>query len=41
MIVQPKQQPSGGELIPPEKAADRAISSTRMQIEHDMGGVKR
>jgi len=40
-IVQPKKQPRGGELTPPEKAANRAISSIRIRIEHAIGGVKR
>jgi hypothetical protein len=40
-IVQPKKKPSGGELTPPEKAANRAISSIRIRIEHAIGGVKR
>jgi hypothetical protein len=40
-IVQPKKNPPGGELTPPEKAANRAISSIRIRIEHAIGGVKR
>jgi hypothetical protein len=40
-IVQPKKKPPGGELTPPEKAANRAISSIRIRIEHAIGGVKR
>jgi hypothetical protein len=40
-IVQPKKKPPGEELTPPEKAANRAISSIRIQIEHALGGVKR
>jgi hypothetical protein len=40
-IVQPKTKPPGGDLTPPEKAANRAISSLRIRIEHAIGGVKR
>jgi DDE superfamily endonuclease len=40
-IIQPKKKPSGGELTPPEKAANRRISSIRIRIEHAIGGVKR
>src|ERR671918_64957 len=40
-IVQPKKRPPGGELIPPEQATNRRISSIRIRIEHAIGGVKR
>jgi DDE superfamily endonuclease len=40
-IIQPKKKPRGGELTPPEKATNRAISSVRIRIEHAIGGVKR
>jgi len=40
-IVQPKKTPPGGGLTPAEKAANRAISSIRIRIEHAIGGVKR
>jgi DDE superfamily endonuclease len=40
-LVQPKQKPPGRELTPPEKAANRAIASIRIRIEHAIGGVKR
>src|SRR5215475_6094032 len=40
-IVQPKKTPPGVELTPPEKETNRRISSTRMRIEHAIGGVKR
>ena len=40
-IVQPTKKPRGGELTPPEKAANRSISSIRIRIEHAIGGVKR
>jgi len=40
-IFQPKKTPRGGELTPPEKAANRRISSIRIRIEHAIGGVKR
>jgi DDE superfamily endonuclease len=41
VIFQPKKKPPGGELMPPEKAGNRAISSIRIRIEHAVGGVKR
>src|SRR5262245_46212550 len=40
-IVQPPKKPRGGDLTPPEQAANRQISSIRMRIEHAIGGVKR
>jgi DDE superfamily endonuclease len=40
-IVQPKKTPPGGELTPPEKEANRRISSIRIRIEHAIAGVKR
>jgi hypothetical protein len=40
-LVPPKQKPPGGELTPREKAANRAIASLRIRIEHASGGVKR
>jgi hypothetical protein len=40
-ILQPKKQPRGGELTPPEKATNRRISSIGIRIEHAIGGVKR
>jgi DDE superfamily endonuclease len=40
-IFQPRKKPPGGELTPPEKARNRAISSIRIRIEHAIGGVKR
>jgi DDE superfamily endonuclease len=40
-IFQPQKTPRGGELTPPEKATNRRISSTRIRIEHAIGGVKR
>jgi hypothetical protein len=40
-IVQPKKKLRGGDLTPPEHAANRQISSIRMRIEHATGGVKR
>jgi hypothetical protein len=40
-MIQPKKQPRGGELTPPEKATNRRISSIRIRIEHAIGGVKR
>ena len=40
-MVQPKKKPRGGELTPLEKAINRRISSSRIRIEHAIGGVKR
>ena len=40
-IVQPKKNPRGGELTPPEKAINRRISSIRIRIEPAIGGVNR
>ena len=40
-IVQPTKKPPGGELTPPEKAANRRSSSIRIRLEHASGGVKR
>jgi hypothetical protein len=40
-IIQPKKQPRGGELTPPEKATNRRLSSIRIRIEPAIGGVKR
>jgi hypothetical protein len=40
-IVQPKKTPRGGGLTPPEQETNRRISSSRMRIEHAIGGVKR
>lgn len=39
-IIQPKKKPRGGELTPPEKAANRLIASIQIHIEHAIGGVK-
>jgi hypothetical protein len=39
--VHPKTKPRGGELTPPEQAANRQSSSIRMRIAQAMGGVKR
>jgi DDE superfamily endonuclease len=40
-IFHPKKAPRGGALTPPEKATNRRISSTRIRLEHAIGGVKR
>ena len=40
-IFQPKKKPPGGDLTPPEKVANRTISSIRIRIAHAIGGVKR
>jgi hypothetical protein len=40
-IIQPKKKPRGGELPPPEKATNRRMASSRIRIDHAIGGVKR
>jgi len=40
-VIQPKKKPRGGELTPEEKIINRAISSLRVEVEHQIGGVKR
>lgn len=40
-IIQPKKKPRGQELTEAEKQNNRAISKTRVRIEHVIGGVKR
>jgi hypothetical protein len=40
-IVPPKKKPRGGELTPPENATNRRISSSRIRVDHAIGGVKR
>ena len=40
-IQQPKKKPRNGELTPQEKAKNREISSIRVEVEHQIGGVKR
>jgi hypothetical protein len=40
-IHQPTKKPRGGELTPEQRAANRAIASVRMRIEHVIGSVKR
>jgi DDE superfamily endonuclease/Helix-turn-helix of DDE superfamily endonuclease len=40
-ILQPKKKPRNGELTPNEKIINRAISSVRVEVEHQIGGVKR
>lgn len=40
-IIQPKKKPRGGELTSEEKLVNRAISSLRVEVEHQIGGVKR
>lgn len=40
-VIQPKKKPRGGELTPDEKLLNRAISSLRVEVEHQIGGVKR
>lgn len=40
-VSQPKKKPKGGELTADEKASNRVKSSTRIRIEHAIGGLKR
>lgn len=40
-VSQPKKKPKGGELSVGEKADNRLKSSTRIRIEHAIGGLKR
>lgn len=40
-ILQPKKKPRGGELTEAEKVINRAISSLRVEVEHQIGGIKR
>ena len=39
-VFQPKKKPKGGELSPAEKVQNAVISSTRIRVEHSIGGVK-
>lgn len=39
--LQPKKKPRNGELSEVDKLINRAISSLRVEIEHQIGGVKR
>ena len=41
VVSQPKKKPRGGELTYLEKADNRQKSSTRIRIEHAIGGLKR
>lgn len=38
---QPKKKPRNGELTADEKLLNRAISSLRVEVEHQIGGIKR
>lgn len=40
-VSQPRKKPKGGELRAEEKADNRQKSSTRIRIEHAIGGLKR
>lgn len=40
-IMQPKKKPRGKELTQEEKDCNRQISSIRVRVEHEIGGVKR
>lgn len=39
--IQPKKKPRNGELTPNEKVVNRAISRLRVEVEHQIGGIKR
>lgn len=41
IVIQPKKKPKGGELTADEKVVNRAIASLRVEVEHQIGGVKR
>ena len=40
-ILQPKKKPRNGALTPDEKVFNRAVSSVRVEVEHQIGGAKR
>ncbi len=40
-VLQPKKKPRNGELTPNERVVNRAISSLRVEVEHQIGGIKR
>ena len=40
-IKQPKKKPQGRELSEAEKAENREISKVRVEVEHQIGGIKR
>lgn len=40
-VLQPKKKPRNGQLTEVEKVINRAISSLRVEVEHQIGGVKR
>lgn len=40
-VLQPKKKPRNGKLTAAEKIVNRAISSLRVTVEHQIGGVKR
>ena len=40
-IKQPKKKPRNGELTVEEKEKNREISKVRVEVEHQIGGVKR
>ncbi|MFK8186338.1 MAG: transposase family protein [Phormidesmis sp.] len=40
-VLQPKRKPRNGKLTAAEKIVNRAISSLRVTVEHQIGGVKR
>ncbi len=40
-VIQPKKKPRGGELSQDEKIVNRAISKLRVEVEHQIGGIKR
>ncbi|MBO0950580.1 transposase [Fibrella sp. HMF5405] len=40
-VSQPKKKPKGGQLTSEEKADNQTKSSTRIRVEHAIGGLKR
>ncbi|MEL6249858.1 MAG: transposase family protein, partial [Cyanobacteria bacterium J06627_15] len=40
-IVQPKKKPRKAELSEVDKLVNRGISSLRVEVEHQIGGIKR
>ena len=40
-ILQLKKKPRNGELTPDKKAFNRAVSSVRVKVEHQIGEAKR
>ena len=41
VIKQPKKKPRNGELTDEQKQSNRQVSRIRVEIEHQIGGIKR